>query len=76
MDTLKRYNITEAAQLLGFAVITLRRKVLSREITCYRPSGNGRKILFSDEHLKEFIDRHTHRAKEALNEKGLAATRP
>lgn len=58
------YNITEAARRLHLAVPTLRRKVLDGEIICYRPSGFGRRILFSDEHLKEFVARHTYRAKE------------
>lgn len=54
------YNITEAARRLHIAVPTLRRKVLEGEIVCYRPSGVGRKILFSDEHLQEYVKRHTY----------------
>ena len=64
-ETLEQfYDITEAARRLHLAVPTLRRKVLDGEIRCYRPSGFGRRILFSDEHLKEYINGHTYRAKE------------
>lgn len=59
----QRFNIEQAAQRLGLAVITLRRKIAQGVITCYRPSGLGRKILFAEEHLREFEERHTFRAK-------------
>jgi excisionase family DNA binding protein len=55
----KRYRIDEAAQRLGISVVTLRRKVHQREVGCYRPSGPRHKILFSEEHLEEFEQRHT-----------------
>lgn len=61
----ERYNITEAAQRLGVAEITLRRKVWQGKIACYRPSGLGGRILFWEQHLREFEQRHTHKAQAA-----------
>jgi excisionase family DNA binding protein len=57
-----RLNITQAASRLGVSVMTLRRKVYSGEITYYRPSANGR-IMFTEEQLREFEQRHTVEAK-------------
>lgn len=55
----RKYNITQAANRLGMSVIALRRVVLRGEITHYRPFGEGRKIMFSEEALREFEIRHT-----------------
>lgn len=64
-ESVKRVGIEEAARRLGIAVITLRRKVARGEISCYRPSGAKCKILFTEADLWAFVERHTHRAKEA-----------
>ena len=55
----RKYNITQAARRLGMSVIALRRVVLRGEIAHYRPFGEGRKIMFSEEALREFELRHT-----------------
>jgi excisionase family DNA binding protein len=55
----RKYNITQAARRLGMSVIALRRVVLRGEITHYRPFGEGRKIMFSEEALREYELRHT-----------------
>ncbi len=71
----KFHDIAEAARLLHLSVPTLRRKVLDGEIDCFRPSGFGRKILFSDEHLKEYVRRHTFRGAEQVRLEGAGAER-
>ena len=55
---LVRYDLRQAAEKLGFSPLTLRRKVKNGEIAHYRPTPGG-KIMFTDEHLRDFEQRRT-----------------
>lgn len=62
----RKFNIHEAAERLGVSTITLRRILRRNEISCFRPTGRGagRKLLFSEAHLKDFEQRHTFESQE------------
>ncbi len=58
------FSLKQAAERLGFSTLTLRRKVKNGEIAHYRPTPGG-KIMFTDEHLRDFEKRRTFDAQAA-----------
>ena len=52
MSETKNFNRFEAAKRLGVAVITIDRALANKEIRHFRV---GRRVLFSDAHLQEFL---------------------
>lgn len=57
-----KLNLKEAAKRLGVSPLTLRRKVINREISHTRTSERGH-IRFTNEQLEEFERQHTFVAK-------------
>ena len=56
------YTQEEAAAYLRMAPETLRKKVYNKLISCVK-SGRNSPILFSEDHLKEYIERFTQTSK-------------
>ncbi len=55
------FSRSEAAYYLGVSVITIDRAVGGRKLACYRI---GRRIVFSQTHLDEFLMNNEHKAKD------------
>ncbi len=55
------YSRSEAAYYLGVSVITIDRATAKRKLACYRI---GRRIVFSQTHLDEFLMNNEHKAKD------------
>jgi hypothetical protein len=64
MEEIKKYNLAEAAKILGLSEIALWRKVKNREITFCQPKKRSH-IYFKPEHLAEYEERITFRAQAA-----------
>lgn len=60
-DQIKAFNRKEAARRLGFSVVTLDRELARGNITHFR---SGRRVLFTNAHLDEYIKRNEQRARE------------
>ena len=63
-ESVKRFDVKEAAERLGLGTFTLRRKVRSGEISHYRPSRRG-PIFFFEDHLLDFERKHTFQVADA-----------
>ncbi len=56
----RSFSRSEAADYVGVSVITLDRAVADRKLACYRI---GRRIIFSQTHLDEFLSSNEQKAK-------------
>ncbi len=56
----QRFNRVEAADYCGVSVITIDRALAMRKVGCYRI---GRRIVFSQNHLEDFLLSNEHKAK-------------
>jgi excisionase family DNA binding protein len=56
----QRYSRVEAAYYLGVSVITIDRALAGEKVGCYRI---GRRIVFSQQHLDEFLSRNECKAR-------------
>ncbi len=56
----QRYSRVEAAYYLGVSVITIDRALAGEKVGCYRI---GRRIVFSKQHLDEFLSRNECKAR-------------
>jgi excisionase family DNA binding protein len=54
------FSRLEAAYYLGVSVITIDRALVGKKLGCYRI---GRRIVFSQQHLDEFLMNNEHKAK-------------
>ncbi len=54
------FSRSEAASCIGVSVITLDRAVAGKKLACYRI---GRRIIFSQTHLDDFLSSNEHKAK-------------
>lgn len=56
----QRYSRVEAAYYLGVSVITIDRALVGKKLGCYRI---GRRVVFSQHHLDEFLSRNECKAR-------------
>jgi excisionase family DNA binding protein len=59
-DQIQTFNRREAARLLGLSVATIDRELAREKITHFR---SGRRVLFTQAHLDEYIKRNECTAK-------------
>ena len=59
------WNLTEAAQMLGYSKYHLRKMVARQEIPCYRPSRN--KVYFDPKELTDWMKSHRQTTMEQSN---------
>jgi excisionase family DNA binding protein len=63
METIneQRFDRKQAAKYLGVSVITLDRALADKKLSCFRI---GRRVLFSKEHLDNFLSSCEQKAKQ------------
>jgi len=66
-DNIQAFNRKEAARRLGLSVVTIDRELARENITHFR---SGRRVLFTQTHLDEYISRNERKAKGAERETG------
>lgn len=71
MTATRRFDVFEAAERLGIAPFTLRRKARERQIAHFRASPRG-KIFFSEQHLADFEQINTYEIEEREDTKKAA----
>lgn len=59
-DQLEAFDRKEAARRLGLSVVTVDREIARGNITHFR---SGRRVLFTQAHLDEYIKRNERKAK-------------
>jgi excisionase family DNA binding protein len=59
-EQIQAFDRNEAARRLGFSVVTLDRELARGNITHFR---SGRRVLFTQSHIDEYIQRNERKAK-------------
>ncbi len=65
IDEIPAFDRKEAARRLGLSVVTIDREIAQGNIIHFR---SRRRVLFTQAHLDEYIDRNERKVKEAVPE--------